>query len=92
MPVRDFIDANGVRWRVWSTVPRLTRGLQPDFAEGWLTFESEAERRRLAPIPAGWETTADERLALLCRAATRIARPESAGSIAWPPLDAPPTE
>jgi len=25
------------------------------FAQGWLCFESTAEKRRLAPIPTGWE-------------------------------------
>ena len=26
------------------------------FSEGWLVFKSDHERRRLAPIPANWET------------------------------------
>lgn len=37
---------------------------------GWLTFESEAEKRRLVPIPAGWEQLPDpelERLRVLAR-------------------------
>jgi hypothetical protein len=35
--------------------------------EGWLTFESAGQRRRLTPIPRGWETLPDLTLAELCR-------------------------
>ncbi|MGH7636939.1 MAG: hypothetical protein ACREOK_04750 [Gemmatimonadaceae bacterium] len=36
---------------------------------GWLAFESRAERRRLAPIPADWSLMTDDQLAeLLARA------------------------
>lgn len=27
----------------------------PELADGWLCFESLSERRRVAPIPPGWE-------------------------------------
>ena len=43
--------------------------LNPDLARGWLSFESGNDRRRLAPIPSGWETVDDEELAALCRRA-----------------------
>lgn len=45
---------------------RMDRGL----AEGWLVFESAAEKRRLRPIPGGWSTLTDEQLAALVRSAT----------------------
>lgn len=44
--------------------------LAPELREGWLCFECSEERRRLAPIPAGWELLPQEELALLCRRAT----------------------
>jgi len=44
---------------------RLLHGL----AHGWLTFDSDREKRRLAPIPAGWELLPDRMLSLLCREA-----------------------
>lgn len=40
--------------------------LAPELREGWLCFECPSERRRLAPIPTGWELLADEDLASLC--------------------------
>jgi hypothetical protein len=40
-------------------------------ANGWLTFESRTERRRVAPIPEGWATMDEEALrALLANATT----------------------
>jgi hypothetical protein len=58
MAMQEFSDESGVRWRVWATTP--SRGnVRPQFAAGRLAFESGSERRRLAPIPAGW-TQADD--------------------------------
>ena len=45
---------------------RLAGGLE----NGWLAFESSGERRRLAPIPAGWEAATERELEQLCRSAT----------------------
>jgi hypothetical protein len=72
MPVREFEDDRGVRWRVWSTMPQLEHAVQPAFAHGWLTFASAGERRRLAPIPERWESLADAPLLQLCRAAVVV--------------------
>jgi len=36
---------------------------------GWLCFERDGEKRRLAPIPADWPRCDDARLAEHCRAA-----------------------
>lgn len=41
---------------------RLLHGL----AHGWLTFDCDREKRRLTPIPAGWEMLPDGVLSLLC--------------------------
>ena len=65
--LRGFTDSTGVEWRVWEVFP--TRGTEASlaiaysrsslkdtaFANGWLCFESPGEKRRLAPIPPGWE-------------------------------------
>ena len=50
---------------------RRTEGcvVAPDLAAGWLTFECDAERRRLTPIPRGWADLADEELDRLREAA-----------------------
>lgn len=43
--------------------------LAPGFRDGWLVFERSGERRRLAPIPAGWERMTERGLERLCRSA-----------------------
>ena len=73
MPQREFTDSKGTRWMVWSTTP--TQGAVPgDMQKGWLTFESELERRRLVPIPRDWERAAPDRMELYCRAAQAVTR------------------
>jgi len=65
--LRAFTDSTGMEWRVWDVLP-TTGGALSDpspshagslkhtaFANGWLCFESAIEKRRLAPIPNGWE-------------------------------------
>ena len=49
--------------------------LSPALRNGWLAFRSEGERRRLAPIPAGWETAADSELARYCDEAVPVPFP-----------------
>ena len=53
-----------------STVPSSAASVAPELRDGWLSFDSGAQRQRVAPIPPGWETVSDERLELLCRVAT----------------------
>ena len=38
--------------------------VRPQYSRGWLTFLAGGERRRLVPIPAGWETADDAHLRL----------------------------
>jgi len=54
-------------------IPRvkLTGGLEG----GWLAFESSRERRRLAPIPQGWESATDAELDRMCRQSVPAAQP-----------------
>jgi len=40
--------------------------LQPAFANGWLCFESSQQKRRLAPIPTGWEFNEPPLLEQMC--------------------------
>ena len=51
-------------------VPRVT--MPEGLSQGWLTFESAAERRRLSPIPSGWETATEAQLAALCARASTV--------------------
>jgi len=74
MPIREFTDSSGLKWRVWSTIPLAPKVYEESLRSGWLTFESATGRRRLAPIPPHWEEASVERLEQLCRIAP-LARP-----------------
>jgi hypothetical protein len=39
---------------------------------GWLAFDAGGDRRRLSPIPEGWESMSDSELALLSRKAPSV--------------------
>jgi hypothetical protein len=43
--------------------------MPPELAEGWLAFQSDDARRRLAPIPVHWDSLSDEELLKLARQA-----------------------
>jgi hypothetical protein len=82
MAYREFVDSEGISWRVWSTVPLAGTRLRGGFDQGWLTFErtgsnASSNLRRLVPIPADWETAPDDRLEVMCRAADEVARPKT---------------
>ena len=76
MAVRDFVDEDGTRWRVW---PVLRSSIHPktaaedylgEYGDGWLCFESANERRRLARYPEDWEKMTEKDL---CRLLERAA-------------------
>jgi hypothetical protein len=67
MPLRQFTDSRGVEWQVWDTLPEKV--VSNTLEGGWLTFQSEEEKRRLAPIPLYWANAPDGELrAMLDRA------------------------
>ncbi len=93
MAVRDFVDAEGVSWRVWPVSPEA---LQPrtaaedylgEYGDGWLCFESSSERRRLARFPRNWETVSDVEMRTLLSAAVPV--PARKTSHVTPPPDLP---
>ena len=82
--LRVLKDPAGVEWRVWEVVPsraaigtsvreqtRTSLNSTP-YANGWLCFESSFEKRRLAPIPDGWEQRAPGQIAELLDQATPV--------------------
>ena len=83
--LRGFRDSTGVEWRVWEVYPSKTSPLSgademgrrslmgSAFADGWLCFESPGEKRRLAPIPIGWEQRDSREIEELWRQATVVA-------------------
>ena len=75
--MREFSDAAGVAWKVFRATPHSSpagreKVLPEAFRDGWLVFECDAERRRLAPIPGDWEELADEELERLCGVAVAV--------------------
>ena len=81
MNERRFRDAEGVEWRVHVIVqapkvgplyPAHSAQFRP--ATAWLAFDSNLERRRLSPVPKGWEDVDAEQLQQLLRTATLITR------------------
>jgi hypothetical protein len=82
--LRGFTDVGGTEWRVWPVLPspldaqqdaveslRMSLSGTP-YANGWLCFESATEKRRLAPIPEGWEFLDAPVLQQLCDAAQQV--------------------
>lgn len=63
MAERNFVDSNGTGWRVHLVVNggpkvgplQLPGSTQFRPVNMSLAFESDRERRRLAPVPHGWE-------------------------------------
>jgi hypothetical protein len=93
--MRQFRDEAGVEWKVFLTArgsDAVSRehSLPEAYREGWLVFESTQEKRRLAPVPADWETMPTDALAGLCgKAVSQTARarvPADAKSPSAPPI------
>ncbi|HEX4685060.1 MAG TPA: hypothetical protein VH277_20245 [Gemmatimonadaceae bacterium] len=74
MASRVFQDSAGTTWTVWETYPTRPTTVPAAWRGGWLTFQSGTDRRRLAPIPKGWNESADPRLELMCKAAEAFSR------------------
>ena len=70
---------NGIDRR---TISQRRITLAEGYGSGWLTFESLEEKRRLVPIPNGWEETSNTALRSMCERAKRIAKADSGTSAA----------
>ena len=64
---RDVTDLLGITWKVWVvSAPAAKRQTLPDsLRDGWLAFQSAAERRRLGPVPQDWESLSEDALLTL---------------------------
>ena len=63
MALRTFRDADGSLWQAWDTLPEKI--VSNTLEGGWLTFQREGEKRRLAPIPLYWANASDDELRVL---------------------------
>lgn len=53
---------------------RRTIEVATEYSGGWLCFESEGEKRRLAPVPEGWEEAGPDRMSAWLQAAKRVVK------------------
>ena len=89
MALRTFTDADGTLWNVWNVVPSITHTHQAltvmaAMTGGWLCFESSAAKRRLVPIPNGWEEVTDAELARML-ATAEVVQPRVPRSLSTAP-------
>jgi hypothetical protein len=67
-------------WTVWDVFPtfearmRMTGESADLLVQGWLVFQSDLEKRRLGPIPEGWDALPDEDLGGLLESAPLVRR------------------
>jgi len=73
---RRIVDHQDQVWDVWevrtSAVGSRRIHVQPDLQEGWLAFQCGEQRRRLAPLPVGWDEMSDRALLGLMEKAAEI--------------------
>lgn len=74
MPAREFKDVRGREWRVWDVRPDDLNPRTKDedylaqlYYTGWMVFETKAgdDKRRMYPIPRGWQELPDAELEVL---------------------------
>lgn len=71
----ERVDAAERRTRLERREERLTRPpVATEFASGWLCFETVGEKRRLAPVPEGWDRADDETIKQWCSVAKPVMR------------------
>jgi len=74
MTLRSFIDSHGHEWRVWATSANvITEPVSVRRRDGWLTFDSQRERRRISPIPESWSIASAILLESYCTCAEHVA-------------------
>lgn len=77
--MRQIRDDAGVEWMVYEVNPaagawRSIESLPEGYRNGWLCFESPTEKRRLTPLPLGWQELPIEQLAGLLGTAVLVRR------------------
>lgn len=78
--MRNFTDADGTEWTVFEVRRQTQDGdkwayLPRGFRSGWLCFESVAGKRRLSPVPDGWNLLHEEDLERMLGRASTVGRP-----------------
>ena len=97
MALREFIDADGVRWKAWDVtadqIHPKTRAedYMHDLVDGWLVFERTdgEEKRRLCPYPKAWEEGSEDELLALWGQAEKVRKRSTPPFGSWKIGDAP---
>lgn len=75
---RVFVDPRGREWHAFAVFPTAevsARAQLPEpYCKGWLAFEGAEEKRRLSPVPDGWQSLSAGDLAALCDRADVVPR------------------
>lgn len=79
MALRTFTAGDGTVWNVWNVVPTLARNerrlsLSVGMTEGWLCFDSGVAKRRIVPVPQGWEEWSERELESALSSAHEVRR------------------
>jgi len=79
MALRTFKAGDGTIWNVWNVVPTLGRNerrlsLGVGMIEGWLCFDSGVSKRRIVPVPQGWEEWSEGELEAALSSAHEVRR------------------
>ncbi|HEY0023135.1 MAG TPA: hypothetical protein VGB24_09495 [Longimicrobium sp.] len=76
--MRTVRDAQGRNWRIWHVVPQSAVLIQtsPQMGQGWLCFESDGDKRRMAQPPEHWATMTDAELLELLSGASEVKKTE----------------
>lgn len=76
LELRSFHDELDQPWEVRAIRPAGTDRRAPvvaeDLANGWLLFTLGLERRRLAPLPPGWQNADESQLKRWCADASPV--------------------
>ena len=76
--MRTVADSAGTEWTIFEVKKTVTGDqwtyLPEQFGNGWLCFESAVAKRRLTPVPSGWDDMSDAELLGLLRNAQPVVR------------------
>ena len=53
---------------------RRSVAVSGEYSNGWLCFECEGEKRRLAPVPEGWDQAGPDRMSMWLQSARRVVK------------------
>lgn len=67
MAHREIADKTGRTWMVWEVVPKSAH-----LTKGWLAFQTDGEKRRLADVPPDWWNLDDRDLLTLLEQASKV--------------------